>query len=81
MSDDAPTQNALQNVIAQAEKADSGSDGCRRCICGNRIIAEISAAHCATASGITPVRRLAESGWCGCFPRFCVMMMMASIIW
>ena len=27
MSDDAPTQNALQNVIAQAEKADSGNAG------------------------------------------------------
>ena len=27
MSDGAPTQNALQNVIAQAQKADGGSDG------------------------------------------------------
>ena len=27
MNDDAPTQNALQNVIAQAQKADGGSDG------------------------------------------------------
>ena len=27
MNDDAPTQNALQNMIAQAQKADGGSDG------------------------------------------------------
>ena len=82
MNDDAPTQNALQNVIAQAQKADGGNAGLPPVhlwepdYCGDiglRIARDGQWYYAGSPIG--------RNGWCGCFPRFCVMMMMASIIW
>ena len=76
MNDDAPTQNALQNMIAQAQNANGGSDGLPPVhlwepdYCG-----DIGLHIARDGQWYYAGSPIGESGWCGYFPRFCVMMM------